>query len=390
MDILQYAESYAQYDAFPEDENALSLECPACGVRVTLKLPGTLLSCGHELPELKPPGDSISEGSNQYVAKVAVPFGTPTSREEAESRNQPKPGTGKAQASSAVEWRKWREDVAQACLSRAPSLLREWYPQGKQEGNQYRVGSIDGGEKGRSLTIWLDKGNFKDFSDDSVKGGNLIALYAHRFGKEFKVARDELAEQFNIPKPKRQSAAKWKAVTPVPEFAPRDEREWPLLNFPTSIAGELTRVWTYRDEKGRPLYCRGRWDTFDGGKEFRPITYCQSETGELSWRLQDLTPPRPLYGLNQLAARPNAPALLVEGEKTCDAAQQLLPDWVCVTFGSSKAIKNIDFSPLLVRKTRLVIWPDAVKWCSPPKTAFEQSIPLTPNPKSSTRCFNSS
>jgi putative DNA primase/helicase len=59
-----------------------------------------------------------------------------------------------------------------------------------------------------------------------------------------------------------------------------------------------------------------------------------------------------------LAARPDASVAIVEGEGKADAAQQLLPDWCCVSFGSSKAVKNTDWSPLLNRDTRQVIWRD--------------------------------
>ena len=42
-------------------------------------------------------------------------------------------------------------------------------------------------------------------------------------------------------------------------------------------------------------------------------------------------PLRPIYGLADLAARPDAPVLVVEGEKAADAAAELLPDYVAVT-----------------------------------------------------------
>jgi uncharacterized protein (DUF927 family) len=65
-----------------------------------------------------------------------------------------------------------------------------------------------------------------------------------------------------------------------------------------------------------------------------------------------------LYGLDQLAARPNAPVILVEGEKTADAAQELLPGHVVVTWpGGSKAVGKVDWSPLAGRAVTL--WPDA-------------------------------
>ena len=67
--------------------------------------------------------------------------------------------------------------------------------------------------------------------------------------------------------------------------------------------------------------------------------------------------PRPLFNLDRLAARPDAPVLVVEGEKTADAAAELLPDFVVVTspFGAKSAGKA-DWSVLKGRE--VTIWPD--------------------------------
>jgi DNA primase len=67
--------------------------------------------------------------------------------------------------------------------------------------------------------------------------------------------------------------------------------------------------------------------------------------------------PRPLYGLHLLAERLEAPVLVVEGEKTADAAAELLPDFVVVTspFGAKSAGKA-DWSVLKGRE--VTIWPD--------------------------------
>ena len=67
--------------------------------------------------------------------------------------------------------------------------------------------------------------------------------------------------------------------------------------------------------------------------------------------------PRPLYGLDRLAKRPDAPVLVCEGEKDTDAAQRLLSTVVAVTWpGGSNAVDKADFSPLKGR--RVAIWPD--------------------------------
>lgn len=255
------------------------------------------------------------------------------------------------------EWREWRETVNQAALARASVLLREWLPEGKQEGNRYVVGSLSG-ERGKSLVVWTDKGNWKDFASPDDKGGNLIALYARIRQIPFRDANQELAERFGIAKPPPRAAPRWRPLPLIPDFAPYADDGLPALDFP--LPGPVTGYWTYLDAQGRAIYHRVRLARPDGGKEFRPISFAtNADTGTTGWQLLDQPAPRPLYGLELLAAFPDRPILFVEGEKTADAARSLLPAWVVVTGGSSViSAKSTDFGPLLERKSRIVIWPD--------------------------------
>ena len=99
-----------------------------------------------------------------------------------------------------------------------------------------------------------------------------------------------------------------------------------------------------------------RFDTADG-KEIR-ARVCRTRKFGRQWRWLGLPKPRPLYGLDRLAARPAAPVIICEGEKAADAAGALLPDHVAMTSpGGSKAAAASDWSPLAGRK--VTIWPDA-------------------------------
>ena len=67
--------------------------------------------------------------------------------------------------------------------------------------------------------------------------------------------------------------------------------------------------------------------------------------------------PRPLYGLDTLAQRPDAPVLVLEGEKAADAAGTLFPDHAVTTWpGRCQAVAKADWRPLQGRD--VVIWPD--------------------------------
>lgn len=147
-------------------------------------------------------------------------------------------------------------------------------------------------------------------------------------------------------------ASEWVVVRPVPVDAPEP--------FKAHIKrGKPQMVWQYRDGAGRTLGYVYRFTTSTGGKETIPLTWCKNiKTGAQSWRWRSFDEPRPLYGLDALASMPDAPVLVVEGEKCRDFAQAQLPDWVVVSWpGGGKAVKKADWSPLYGRQ--LTFWADA-------------------------------
>jgi putative DNA primase/helicase len=143
-------------------------------------------------------------------------------------------------------------------------------------------------------------------------------------------------------------------VTPIPDCAP---------NYALHLFIELgppTSHFIFRNVDGEALMFKCRWDHSDGTKEFRPLTLWKNEQGELEWQFQAMPPQRPLYNLDQLAARTDAPVLIVEGEKTADAASTVFSSYVVTTWQDGARpdkIKLADWSPLEGRE--IVIWPDA-------------------------------
>ncbi len=141
-------------------------------------------------------------------------------------------------------------------------------------------------------------------------------------------------------------------VAPAPDNAPKPREQWRELGRPAAR-------WTYLDAKGAVLRYTLRFENASGEKDIRPMTlWRKPEDQSLIWRLKSEPGPRPLYGLDRLAARPTAPVLVVEGEKTADAAAERLPEFVCITWpGGSNAIAKADFAPLKGRS--VLVWPDA-------------------------------
>jgi len=160
-----------------------------------------------------------------------------------------------------------------------------------------------------------------------------------------------LGKQEREPAGPNQPAISFKPLSPVPADAPSPDIHHYKLGAPS-------QVWSYRDVDGRLLGHVLRFDKEDGSKETRPLVFCEGPDGQRQWRWQMFAAPRPLYGLERLRARMEAPVLLVEGEKTADAAQELFPDLAVVTSpGGSNAAGKVDWSPLKGRA--VTIWPDA-------------------------------
>jgi len=113
----------------------------------------------------------------------------------------------------------------------------------------------------------------------------------------------------------------WRVISPIPENAPAPPAAHPKLGSPAMR-------WEYRDASGCLLGIVDRYHGEDGTKEVRPLAYAEHQKWGRQWRWLGLPRPRPLYGLDRLAVRPAAPVVVVEGEKSADAAASLLPEHV--------------------------------------------------------------
>lgn len=142
-------------------------------------------------------------------------------------------------------------------------------------------------------------------------------------------------------------------IIPVPDDAPACTFKIPKRG------GAPKMMWAYRDAEGRLLGYDARFEFLEDGKpckEVMPVTYCQVGP-TASWRSKAMPAPRSIYGLDRLAARPNAPVVVAEGCKSADAAATLLPDHVAVSWsGGGKAVNLTNWKSLAGRD--VLIWPD--------------------------------
>lgn len=269
--------------------------------------------------------------------------------------------------------------VAAAALAQAETLVPAWLPGGKREGPEWKCGDVTGAP-GRSLSINLKSGVWKDFQD-GAGGPDLVALFAEIHALKPWEACKELARQLGVvlratrsaaadspadpaaappaqtsapPAPERNDNAQWLALHPVPADAPDFKTQW--AHYSRGVPGQH---WVYRDAAGQLLGVVCRFETSDGGKDVQPLSYCQHTSGRRQWRYKAFAEPRPLYGLDQVP--PDAElAIVVEGEKCRDALYQALGCTIPVFAwpGGGKAVRKSDWFPLKQFK-RLVCWPDA-------------------------------
>jgi len=128
--------------------------------------------------------------------------------------------------------------------------------------------------------------------------------------------------------------------------------------------GNAVAQWCYRDTNGEQLFWIQRFNLPDGRKLFIHRVwldggwhYPRSRGPQADPFTCDWPAPRPLYRLPDLVTRPDAPVMVVEGEKAADAAADLFPGHVVVSWSNgSKSIGKVDWAPL--RGRPCVLWPD--------------------------------
>lgn len=246
--------------------------------------------------------------------------------------------------------------VAAAALNDIEALLQKWLPTGRRDGSEWvALNPVRDDSKPGSFKINMGTGFWSDFATGD-SGGDLISLYAYLHRCSQLDAAKAIAALIGIapgssnwPAAGEKQKQDWEPITPVPHKAPAP----PDKHY---RHGKPSKRWAYRNADGELLFWVYRFDKKDGSKEILPATFCEN-SGRRQWRWKALLPPRPLYNLDQLAARPDAPVIVTEGEKDADAAAQLFPAHVATTSpNGSRSAAKADWSPLHGRV--VIVWPD--------------------------------
>ncbi|MGC1547431.1 MAG: CHC2 zinc finger domain-containing protein [Rhodanobacter sp.] len=154
----------------------------------------------------------------------------------------------------------------------------------------------------------------------------------------------------------------WVPICPVPDDAPRwlpgvSGRVWNIKRDRWWEGLKPKRADAYLDPDGALLGYVLRVDMPDG-KITPAVTWCIGPRGDARWCMQTFPEPRPLFGLDVLKAKPDAPVLVVSGEKCKSRGQNALPMYAVVSWmGGDNGVNKTDWSPLAGRD--VVMWPDA-------------------------------
>lgn len=140
-------------------------------------------------------------------------------------------------------------------------------------------------------------------------------------------------------------------ILPIPTDAPPMPRTFGGL-------GTLVGQWRYSDAAGHGLFHVLRFESIVNGvtkKSVVPMSLWRRTDGRMEWRMKQVPGPRPLYNLCQLSANPGAEVVIVEGEKTAEAAGRLFPGCVVTTSsGGAKSARQSDWNPLAGRDCLIV------------------------------------
>jgi len=244
-------------------------------------------------------------------------------------------------------------ELAMECIE---AVLEHWLPDGEHRGKQYVPANPTRNDVSPgSFQINTNNGIWSDFATDD-RGGDLISLVAYLEGcgqVESAVKILEFIAGLNASKcaaiikrnkeSKSQPQQEWTAIMPIP----CDAKDRPVY-FGTTF-GSPSATWEYRNEEGRVMFYVNRFET-QPRKTILPQTYCRDTTGHCQWKMHAPSAPRPAYGLDRLAAHPEAPVLFTEGEKAADAAQRLFPGYVAVTtMNGAQSPEKTDFTPFAGR-----------------------------------------
>lgn len=233
------------------------------------------------------------------------------------------------------------------------SYLQDYLPRlipgGHWEGQRYVAAGIEGGQ-GSSFSFDLKKGVGADFAVDG-RGKDIIDIAVEAWGVSKIDAAKRIESEWGLNDNKPVPVSKPKKTKPdyIPIHPAPEGKELVISNWWTENKGEVVGRWAYYNIKGELIGWVVRFT--DPSAKAIPFQWC----GKDGWQSTGFNDPRALYNLKNIGDK--GTILIVEGEKSADAAALLFPTIISITWqGGSQAVKKTDWTPLAGRG--VIIWRD--------------------------------
>ena len=247
------------------------------------------------------------------------------------------------------------------------NYITKLLPNGKWQGNEYVVKNPTRNDnKAGSFSINGVTGAWSDFATNDA-GKDLISLTSYIKG----ISLVEACHYIGVPKLEKNAPktfveahtamntnnkinnsiqedkaileSEQEAIANANNKPTEEEFAEPSLNVPELTENNLSRrtkdrfkggklsFYHYYSSKNVPVGCVVRCDKNVGGDKYKSFAMHSYAHIKQQWQASWSVEGKPLYNLPEIVARPDATVLIVEGEKTAEAAKQLFPDYVVTT-----------------------------------------------------------
>lgn len=244
-------------------------------------------------------------------------------------------------------------DINFQALSNIIGFLKEWLPGGSICGHDYCPLNPTRTDKHQgSFRINIKTAQWHDFATGD-KGCGLISLYAYIKNITFTESAKFIAETINYKR----------GQTMIEQLKFDENKTYNFLTLDKNTEYKsfmnAAASWAYRDLEGNIIYIVDRFNTTNGNKLILPRCYVSEESsGKRGWLQKKLLDHNMLYNQEEFTDKKELPVLMVEGEKSCEAAKKIYGDkfWCTTWCGGAQGVYKLNCD--LIKNRKVYLMPD--------------------------------